>query len=130
MSIALTNEQKAEFMKKFDIDTLNIIVSAYLGTDIKLKIICDTNIVNGFQKSLHYSLEDKHNLRDECGLWRFAVKEIHLETFCFFISLNDETQEIEASFELHFIYTHTEGGSNGCKACSMYTRNGKFFIRN
>lgn len=57
-------------------------------------------------------IDGKTNLVDQVGIWKYAVKNIVLDSWG---SSYVSTKEKKIIFDLHFSYDHTNGGSNGAK---------------
>ena len=52
------------------------------------------------------------NLVDQAGIFKYALKELEIESWgSGYVSIEKKT----ISFGLHFSYSHTRGGSNGCE---------------
>lgn len=56
-------------------------------------------------------INGKTNLADQAGIWKYAVKEMTLDSWG---SAYISTEKKIIRFSLHFSYQHSKGGSNGC----------------
>ena len=75
----------------------------------------DLEIVTNEEKGKAFpslKIEGKTNLVDQAGVWKYAVKEMTLDSWG---SAYISTAKKNVQFSLHFSYQHTRGGSNGCE---------------
>ena len=101
------SEQRAYLER--NLEQLNIVISAVLGTKVELKIIEHTN----YRKETYFSLEDNYNFRDKCGIMVKAFTEVTIGNFGMWWRDNG------VCMDLQFEYKHINGGSNGAKFCTI-----------
>lgn len=108
MSLKNNIDEQREYLKK-NLDQLNIVVSAVLGIETRLKIKEKTNYCG----QTYFKIIDDENIRDYCGVMAKAFREVTISNFG--IWWNDEG----VSMDLHFNYIHNSGGSNGAEFCRI-----------
>lgn len=94
---------------KNNLENINIVVSAILGTKVNLKI--DEKL--DYKKITYFSLLDSKNRKAECGIMKAALKNVYIETGG--IWWNEKGVIIDFNFR----YDHINGGSNGMLFCSI-----------
>ena len=97
-----------------NLENINIVASAVLGTKTSLQIEEKTNR----QKETYFSLLDSTNRRVECGIMKSAFKSVHIESFGVWW---DENIVI---INLNFQYELINGGRNGASFCTIKVENG------
>ena len=106
MNLANIDEQR-EFLKKH-LNTINTVVTAYVGARVNLNIVEKTH----YGKT-YFILEDNHNFAQCCGIMSRAWKEVHIDTFNVFWT------EDGCQLVMHFSYEHICGGHNGAEFCRI-----------
>lgn len=102
-----TIEQQKEFLQRH-LDTINTVVTAYIGARVNLRIVEKTTI-----RETHLKLEDNNNFAKCCGIMSRAWKEVHIDTFNVFWT------EDGCQLVMHFSYEHICGGHNGAEFCRI-----------
>lgn len=106
-------EEQREYLKN-NLENINVVASAVLGTKVNLKIEEKTN----WQKSIYFSLLDSTNRRVECGIMKSAFKNVYIENFGMWWNENG------VIIDLHFKYELIDGGSNGASFCKIKVEDG------
>ena len=106
-------DEQREYLKS-NLESINIVASAVLGTRINLKVKEKTN----WQKVTYFSLLDSTNRRAECGIMKSAFKNIYIENFGMWWNENG------VIIDLHFQYELIDGGRNGASFCTIKVENG------
>lgn len=106
-------EDQREYLKN-NLENINVVASAVLGTKVNLKIEEKTN----WQKIIYFSLLDSTNRRVECGIMKSAFKNVYIENFGMWWNENG------VIIDLHFKYKHIDGGSNGASFCKIKVEDG------
>lgn len=112
-------DEQREFLKN-NIENINIVASAVLGTKVNLKIEEKTN----WQKITYFSLLDSTNRRAECGIMKAAFKNVYIENFGMWWN------EKEVIIDLHFKYEHIDMGRNGSSFCKIKVEDGLVSVLN
>ena len=99
-------KQQREFLEK-NIKGLNEVLSLKLGIKVHLKI----EERKGWTGEIHYSLSDDTNLRDLCGVAKYAFETITIGSWG--IYWGDDIVTIS----IYYYYTHPQGGSNATELC-------------
>ena len=97
-----------EFLNK-NIKGLNEILSLKLGIKVHLQL----EEKKDWRGCVYYKLHDYTNLRDLCGVAKYAFKEITIGSWG--IYWHDDYVTID----FHYYYTHPRGGSNGVELCDV-----------
>ena len=92
-----------------NLEQLNTVVSAVLGTKVELKAKEHTN----YRKETYFTLEDNYNFRDNCGIMAKAFKEVTIGSFG--VWWNDKGVVVR----LDFNYEHINDGRNGATFCEV-----------
>lgn len=106
-------DEKREYLKN-NLENVNVVISAILGTKVNLKIEEKIN----WQKITYFSLLDSTNRRTECGIMKAAFNNVYIEDFGMWW---DDKGVI---IDLHFKYEHIDGGSNGASFCKIKVEDG------
>ena len=106
-------DEQREYLKS-NLESINIVASAVLGTRINLKVKEKTN----WQKVTYFSLLDSTNRRAECGIMKSAFKNVYIENFGMWWNENG------VIIDLHFQYELIDGGRNGASFCTIKVENG------
>lgn len=101
--------EQREYLER-NLEKVNVIVSAVLGTTVKLQIREHTN---NYTKETYFELVDDYNFRDKCGIMAKAFTEVTIENFGMWWRDNG------VCMDLQFEYKHIDGGSNGAKFCTI-----------
>ena len=107
------NIEQREYLKS-NLESINIVASAVLGTKINLQIEEKTN----WQKVTYFSLLDSTNRRTECGIMKSAFKNVYIENFGMWWNENG------VIIDLHFQYELIDGGRNGASFCTIKIEDG------
>lgn len=100
-------DEQREFLKKH-LDTINTVVTAYIGERVRLQIEEHTHYGRTY-----FVLRDNHNFAHCCGIMSKAWKEVYIDTFHVFW-VPEGCQLV-----LHFSYEHINGGHNGAEFCRI-----------
>lgn len=106
-----------EFLEK-NIKRLNEVLSMKLGIKVHLQL----EEKKDWCGRVYYNLYDHTNLRELCGVAKFAFKEITIGTWG--IYWNDGY--VVLSF--NYFYTHPMGGRNAAELCSVLIENDEITI--
>ena len=98
---------------KNNLENINIVVSAILGTKVNLKIGEKLD----YQKNTYFSLLDSKNRKAECGIMEATLKNVYIETGGMWWS------EKGVIIDFKFSYDHINGGSNGMSFCHIKIEN-------
>ena len=100
-------DEQRKFLKR-NLDTINKVVTAYIGARVNLKITEKTHY-----RTVYFDLVDNNNFADYCGIMRRAWKEVHINTFHLWWN------EDGCDLVMHFRYEHINGGHNGAEFCRI-----------
>ena len=100
-------DEQREFLKR-NLDTINKVITAYIGARVDLKITEKTHY-----GTVYFDLVDNHNFANCCGIMSRAWKEVRVNTF--HILWNEEGCELV----MNFSYEHITGGHNGAEFCRL-----------
>lgn len=92
-----------------NLNDINDLLSQKLGVRVSLRIIER----KGFAGEIFYELQDDTNLRELCGVAKYAFETITIGSWG--IYWNDD--DVVISF--NYYYTHPSGGSNGTRLCAI-----------
>ena len=92
---------------KNNLENINVVISAILGTKVNLKIEEGTN----YKKDICFSLLDSKNRKAECGIMRAAFKNVYIE------SSGMWWNEKGVIIDLKFKYDHIDMGHNAASFC-------------
>ena len=92
---------------KNNLENINVVVSAILGTKVNLKIEEKTD----YKNNTHFSLLDSKNRKAECGIMRAAFKNVYIE------SSGMWWNEKGVIIDLKFKYDHIDMGHNAASFC-------------
>lgn len=106
-------DEQREYLKN-NLENINIVASAVLGTKINLEVKEKAN----WQKITYFSLLDSRNRREECGIMKDAFKNVYIENFGMWWN------EKGVIIDLHFKYEHIDCGSNGVSFCKIKVEDG------
>lgn len=106
-----------EFLEKHIVG-LNELLSKKLGIKVHLQL----EEKKDYAKRTYYKLYDDTNLRDLCGVVKYAFKEITIGTWG--IYWHDDYVVID----FHYFYTHPRGGSNGVELCDVLIKGDEITI--
>ena len=106
-----------EFFNK-NIKELNEMLSLKLGIKVHLQL----EEKKDWRGSVYYILHDYTNLRDLCGVAKFAFEEITIGSWGIY------WQEDYVVINFHYYYTHPSGGSNGTELCIVSISDDKITI--
>ena len=106
-----------DFLER-NLDGLNDLLSQKLGIQVKLNL----EEKKDCRGRIYYNLHDYTNIRDLCGVAKFAFKEIIIGTWGIYWN------EDYVVLNFHYFYTHPSGGSNGCELCSVVIRDEEMSI--
>ena len=108
MNLKYNVDDQRAYLKN-NLENINIVISAILGTKINLKI--DEKL--DYKKNTYFSLLDSKNRKAECGIMGAALKNVYIETGGMW--WNEKGLIIDFSFK----YDHINGGSNGMSFCHI-----------
>ena len=106
-----------EFLEK-NKKGLNEILSLKLGIKVHLQLEEKTE----WNGKIYYKLHDYTNLRDLCGVAKYAFEEITIGTWG--IYWHDDY----VVTHFNYFYTHPDGGSNGTDLCSVLIKDDEITI--
>ena len=75
MNLKYNVDDQRAYLKN-NLENINIVISAILGTKINLKI--DEKL--DYKKNTYFSLLDSKNRKAECGIMGAALKNVYIET--------------------------------------------------
>ena len=97
-----------EFLER-NLEGLDELLSQKLGIQVHLQLQEKTS----WNGKISYKLYDDTNLRDLCGVVKYAFEEITIGTWG--IYWNDD----DVIINFYYFYTHPGGGSNGTDLCHV-----------
>lgn len=106
MSLKNNIDEQREYLQR-NIDQLNTVISAVLGTRTHLRVEEKTNC----RKETYFKIIDDRNLRNCCGVMAKAFKTVTIEDFGIW------WRDVGVVIQLNFCYEHINGGSNGATFC-------------
>lgn len=104
-------DDQQEYLER-NMQQLNIVVGAILGTHTELKIKKKSN-----GRTNYLEVIDDSDYREVCGIMKHAFKKVTIGDFSMWWKENGVT------IDLHFFYEHIDGGSNGAEFCTISIEN-------
>lgn len=101
-------DEQRSYLKN-NLENINVVVSAILGTKVNLKIEEKTD----YQKNTYFSLLDSKNRKAECGIMKAAFKNVYIESFGMWWG------EKGVIIDLNFRYDHIDMGHNSATFCTI-----------
>ena len=101
-------DEQRSYLKN-NLENINVVVSAILGTKINLKIEEGTD----YKKNTYFSLLDSKNRKAECGIMKAAFKNVYIESSGMWWG------EKGVIIDLNFRYDHIDMGHNSATLCTI-----------
>jgi hypothetical protein len=109
-------EKKREFLED-NLSRINDLISTKLGFKTNLQIVEKKN----YRGKKYFSIEDNTNIREMCGVIKYAFKYVYIYTSHIFF--DEDVQNIQIEFD--FGYVHIDGGMNGAVFCNLVIKDGE-----
>jgi len=101
-----------------------IALNGLLSQKLKHKVHLKLEEKQDWTKRISYELHDNENIRDLCGVIKYAFKEVTIGSWG--IYWHDDYVVIN----FHYFYIHSDGGSNAAELCSVLIKDDEItFIR-
>lgn len=114
-------EDKKRKLLENNLSKINDFLSKKLEIKTNLQIIENTS----YRNETYFTMIDKTNIREMCGVMRYAFENVYISTFN--IWFDDDLES--ATLDFHFCYEHIDGGENGAHFCMVIVENGNIAER-
>ena len=93
-----------------------VALNGLLSQKLKHKVYLKLEEKQDWTKKTIYKLNDNENIRDLCGVIKYAFKEVIIGSWGIYWGDDDVV------IDFHYFYTHPSGGRNGAELCSVWIK--------